>query len=238
MAGAIALTTGGQLLAALQHGFAKIDLELGDIRMLADPEAHLSDNRFNDGKCDPAGRFWAGTMQLNGNKGAGSLYVLHPDLTVSLKISGLSVSNGLAWSPDQSTFYFIDTPTQQVAAYDYDLESGNISNKRIAVSIPPELGKPDGMTIDAEGMLWVALWDGWGVTQWNPETGALLQQYRLPVARVTSCTFGGKDLQDLYITTAKTGLSAEALANQPLAGAVFVIKNTGVKGLPANLFKD
>ncbi|MGV3503426.1 MAG: SMP-30/gluconolactonase/LRE family protein [Adhaeribacter sp.] len=238
LVGAIALTAGGKLIAALQHGFALIDWERRDIQMLSDPEAHLPDNRFNDGKCDPAGRFWAGTMELNGQKGAGNLYLLHPDLSVSHKLSGLSVSNGLAWSPDQSTFYFIDTPTGQVAAFDYDRQSGAIENKRVVVSIPPEMGKPDGMTIDAEGMLWIALWDGWGVGRWDPQSGALLNRISLPVARVTSCTFGGKELQQLYITTAKTGLPAEGLEQQPLAGCVFVVKNLGVKGLPAVLFHD
>jgi sugar lactone lactonase YvrE len=238
MAGAIALTASGRLLAALQHGFALIDWEQGDIQLLSDPEAHLPENRFNDGKCDPGGRFWAGTMPMDGKKGAGNLYLLQPDYSVSHKLDGLGISNGLAWSPDQSTFYFIDTPTNEVAAFDYEGVSGTIKNKRVVITVPPELGKPDGMTIDAEGMLWVALWDGWCVSRWNPHTGELITQISLPVARVTSCTFGGKDLQDLYITTAKTGLSAEALEKQPLAGAVFVVKNLGVKGLPAYVFND
>jgi sugar lactone lactonase YvrE len=232
------LCASGGLVVAFQHGFALVNLETKSIQWLADPEADKPDNRFNDGKCDPAGRFWAGTMSLSGKKGAGSLYALEANHGVVLKIPEVSVSNGLAWSPDQATFYFIDTPSSKITAFDYDNKSGNLSNKRTAVAIPPELGIPDGMTIDAEGMLWVALWNGWGVTRWNPYTGELLQQIKLPVAQVTSCTFGGKELQDLYITTAKTGLSQEELGKQPLAGAVFVFKNIGIKGLPAVLFKD
>jgi sugar lactone lactonase YvrE len=236
--GSFALCTSGRLIASFQNGFAFVDLETEVIQWLTDPEANEPDNRFNDGKCDPRGRFWAGTMSLTGKKSAGSLYALEAGGGAVLKIPGVSVSNGLAWSPDHTKFYFIDSPTNQITAYDYDIETGNLSNKTTAVTIPPEMGKPDGMTIDTEGMLWVALWNGWSVTQWNPHSGELMEQIKLPVAQVTSCTFGGKELGDLYITTAKLGLSDEELDKQPLAGSVFVIKIIGVKGLPAVSFKD
>jgi sugar lactone lactonase YvrE len=236
--GSFALRASAGLVASFQNGFAHVDLETESIQWLTDPEADKPDNRFNDGKCDPAGRFWAGTMSVSGKKSAGSLYALEASGEAVLKIPGVSVSNGLAWSPGHTRFYFIDSPTNQVASYDYDIETGNLSNQKIAVTIPPEMGKPDGMTIDTEGMLWVALWNGWSVTRWNPYTGELLEQIKLPVAQVTSCTFGGKELEDLYITTAKVGLSNEELEKQPLAGSVFVVNNMRVKGLPAVLFKD
>lgn len=236
--GAIALCTSGRLVGALQQGFFYINKDNGQLDFIANPETHLPGNRFNDGKCDPAGRFWAGTMSTTGVSGAGSLYTLEPHGSCSRKVSDVSVSNGMAWSPDASQFYFIDTPTRVVVAYDFDAESGAISNKRIVVRIPENMGKPDGMTIDEEGMLWIALWGGGEVTRWDPATGRLLHQFLLPVTHVSSCTFGGDDLNDLYVTTARVGLNEQALAEQPLAGALFVLKNCGFRGLPANRFKD
>jgi sugar lactone lactonase YvrE len=230
MVGSIAIRSSGILIAALQHGFHEISLEKRTVKQLTDPEAHLPGNRFNDGKCDLAGRFWAGTMSVSDEPGAGKLYMLDKDQTVSVKIENVSCSNGLAWSPDHNIFYYIDTPTQQVVAYDYDLTTGGIRNKRVVIEICQEEGFPDGMTIDEEGMLWIALWDGWKVARYNPYNGELLHQIHLPVARITSCTFGGSNLQDLYITSAKTGLKQEELAQQPLAGCLFVIKNIGVSG--------
>lgn len=235
--GAIALNTKGGLIAALQHGFAAIDLDGKTIRMITNPESHLPNNRFNDGKCDPAGRFWAGTMDdVAGKEGAGNLYVLHQDLSVSVKLENVTCSNGLAWSPDRSTFYYIDTPTRQVVSYGYNWQNGDIYNKNAIITIPAAEGYPDGMTIDAEGMLWIAHWDGWKVSRWDPSKGELLETILLPVSRITSCTFGGEQLEDLYITSASVGLSESQLKEQPLAGALFVIKNVGVKGSPAAYF--
>lgn len=235
--GAIALGTSGRLVGAGQQGFFYIDRSDGRLDFIAHPEAHLPANRFNDGKCDPAGRFWAGTMSTAGVPGAGSLYALEPRGTVSLKIQGVSVSNGLAWSPDGSLFYYIDTPTRVVVAYDFDADSGAIRNKRVVVRIPEEMGKPDGMTIDEEGMLWIALWGGGTVTRWHPATGKLLHHFSLPVTQVSSCTFGGTHLDDLYVTTARVGLEGRALEAQPLAGSLFVLRNCGFRGLKAARFK-
>jgi sugar lactone lactonase YvrE len=236
--GSFALCTSGRVLVGFQNGFAFIDLETGTVEWLIEGEVTKPDTRFNDGKCDAAGRFWTGTMSQSRKSGAGSLYAIEVDKTIVIKIPGVTVSNGLAWSADDARFYFIDTATSQVAAYDYDIGSGSIANKKIAVNIPIEMGKPDGMTIDTEGMLWIALWNGWCVTRWNPYTCKLLQKVVLPVSQVTSCTFGGKELNSLYITTANTGLSDEERIKQPLAGSVFVIENIGCKGLPTTLFKD
>jgi sugar lactone lactonase YvrE len=231
MVGSICLHTSHQLIAALENGFATIDLENEIITHIADPENDLTENRFNDGKCDPAGRFWAGTMNKSGGHPTGNLYMLDRDFSVRKIKSGLHVSNGLAWSVDQNTFYLIDTFQRNVLAFDYDQRTGNLTKEREIIKIPTAMGKPDGMTIDAEGMLWICLWDGWKVTRWDPATGDLLSSFELPASRVTSCTFGGKNLDDMYVTTARVGLPADELSNQPFAGSLFVIKNCGFKGL-------
>jgi len=231
MVGAIALRASGGLIAALQRSFATVDIDKQTLHPIIDPEIHLPDNRFNDGKCDPAGRFWAGTMDyVSGKTGAGSLYTLHTDMSVVTRIQGVSCSNGLVWSADHRVLYYIDTPTRQVVAYDYDIATGGITNKKVVITIPASDGYPDGMTIDTEGMLWVACWDGWKVSRWDPNTGKLLQDISLPASRITSCTFGGPGLKDLYITSAKTGLNAQQLKDQPLAGSLFVMKDSGFAG--------
>ncbi len=236
MVGAVALCTNGQLLAALKTGLAFVKRTNGTVKMMHHPEVHLPGNRFNDGKCDPAGRFWIGTMALSEKQKAGSVYVIEKDFSHSTKIKDVSLSNGMAWSPDHKTFYFIDTPTFEIVAYDYDIETGNISNKRVALTIPKKEGFPDGMTIDTEGMLWIAHWDGWQVARWDPHTGKKLLHISLPAARITSCTFGGDDLQDLYITSASIGLTETQHEQQPLAGSLFVVKNCGFQGMETIAF--
>jgi len=235
--GTIVIAGNGSILAALHHGFAFVDLDTAGVVMITDPESHLPLNRFNDGKCDTKGRLWAGTMSMNDATNMGALYMLDDELKVTKKASDISISNGLAWSPDNKTFYYTDTPTREVWAYDYESETGTIQNKRTILSFNESDGYPDGMTIDAEGMLWIAFWDGWKVERWNPENGELLAAIKLPVSRPTSCTFGGNNLQELYITSARQNLSDAAISAQPLAGALFVVKNTGQKGLPLNYFK-
>ncbi len=237
MVGAIALTDSGGMVAALATGFALLDLEKGTKEMISTPEGHLPNNRFNDGKCDPAGRFWAGTMDMADLPYAGSLYMLGADLEAEKKISGVSCSNGLAWSLDYKTMYFIDSPTRGVRSYEFDVETGAISNEQIAINLTSEPGIPDGMTIDAEGMLWIAFFDGWRVARYDPHTGRHLESVFLPVARVTSCAFGGDRLEDLYVTTARVGLDESDLVKQPLAGSLFVYKNIGPRGLPADKFR-
>jgi sugar lactone lactonase YvrE len=233
MIGSVAVCKNGDLIGAFQYGFGFIDPESGEIKMLTDPEEHLPGNRFNDGKCDPAGRFWAGTMPLSEDSPAGSLYMLANDLSVTKQIGGITISNGLAWSLDHKTLYYIDTPTYQVAAYEFDKSTGNISNKKKIIQIPKEDGYPDGMTIDNEGMLWIAHWNGWQITRWDPATGKKIYQIALPVAKVTSCTFGGDTLEDLYITTASIDLTKDDLQKQRLAGSLFVVRNCGFKGIEA-----
>ncbi|RFM26795.1 SMP-30/gluconolactonase/LRE family protein [Deminuibacter soli] len=236
--GAVAVCTNGDFVAALQQGLGFINRDTGAIKMIDAPECHLPNNRFNDGKCDPAGRFWAGTVSLSEQPGAGSIYMLDNNLQIVKKIKHLTIPNGMAWSADARTFYYIDTPAYAVTACDYDDATGDISARRVVIRIPEKDGAPDGMTIDSEGMLWIAHWDGWQVTRWNPQTGEQLHRVALPVARVTSCTFGGENLGDLYITTARKGLSESDLAAQPLAGSLFVVPDCGFTGVAAALFHE
>ena len=166
---------------------------------------------------------------MNEEPNAGSLYAFENNI-VQKKIENVTISNGLAWSIDHKTMYYIDTPTFEVVAYKFEKKIGCISDRQVALKIPIEDGFPDGMTIDDEGMLWIAHWDGWQVTRWNPNTGKKLLCIKLPASKITSCTFGGKDLTDLFITSAYVGLSEDELKAQPLAGSLFMIRNCGFKG--------
>ena len=238
MIGAIVISDNGNYLAAMKDGFGYVNRKTGKVDMITNPEKDLPENRFNDGKCDPLGRFWAGTMPIAEDKSSGSLYVLDASLNVGKKESNISISNGLAWSLDHKTLYFIDSPTRKVVAYDYDKDNGELTNKRTVITIAEEDGFPDGMTIDNEGMLWVAHWGGWQVARYDPGTGKKLLSITMPVAQVTSCAFGGETMEDLYITSARKGLSELELEKQPLAGSLFVVRKCGHKGLPAYPFKS
>jgi sugar lactone lactonase YvrE len=187
-------------------------------------------NRFNDGKCDPAGRFLAGTMAMNESDPTGALYSFDGKQVTKL-FDGVTISNGLTWSPDHKTFYYIDTPTRKVQAFDYDLTTGQIANPRIAIQVPASLGWPDGMTSDTDGNLWIALWGGAQVSKWNPQTGQLLEQIPVPALQTSSCIFGGKDMNELYITSARKGMSEENLKQYPLSGGLFKVE-TKVTGMP------
>ncbi len=234
--GSAAVRASGGLVAAMKSGFAAIDPASGAITPIADAESHLPGNRFNDGKCDPAGRFWAGSLALDEDhgEGLGNLYCLDADRQVHLKAPGVWISNGLAWTRDARTMYYIDSPKQCVVAYDYDNATGAIAHPRVVIDVPAsEMGYPDGMTIDEEGMLWIAHWDGGHVCRWDPQTGRELAEIRVPVSRPTSCIFGGEDFATLYITSARTRLAPDVLAGQPLAGSIFSCR-PGVRGLPMN----
>ncbi len=231
MVGAAVICSDGNFLAALKNGFGFVNRGTSEVTMITNPESHIPGNRFNDGKCGPDGRFWAGTMSHADEPEKGSLFVFDKDYLVTKKISKVSISNGMAWSLDHKIFYYIDTPTYTVVAYNYDKSTGEINEKRVVINIPKKDGSPDGMTIDSEGMLWVAHWDGWQITRWDPSNGNKLLSIPFPAARITSCAFGGDGLQDLYITSARTGLNDVELASQPLAGSLFVIKNIGYTGV-------
>lgn len=233
--GAVALRNKGGLVLALKSGFAFFDTGDREVKPITDPEAGLDNNRFNDGKCDPFGRFWAGTMAYNLQKGAASLYSLNPDLSVDKKISGVTISNGTAWNTDDDIFYYIDTPERAVYAFDYEKESGEIKNRRVVKVLEEGEGFPDGMTIDTENMLWIALYNGSKVIRVDPVSGDRLLEIPLPVPKVTSCTFGGGDLDELYITTAREHMSDDDIEKAPLSGSLFKAK-VSFRGKPAFRF--
>ena len=189
--------------------------------------------RCNDGKCDPAGRLWIGTMAYDGNPEEGTLYSVEPSGEISVQIGSVSISNGIVWSADRSTMYYIDTPTRQVCRYRYDEASGRISFEEVSIIVPEAWGSPDGMTIDRNGKLWIAHWGGEGVYQWDPDSGELIRRIAVPVPNVTSCAFGGENLDTLYITTA--ACSPADSTRYPLSGNLFVCK-PGVKGVKAHFF--
>jgi len=231
--------TGG-LVIGLRSGFATIDFapaagEPLKLRAFLNPEPDLPGNRFNNGKCDPAGRFLAGSMDDAEIEPSGSLYSLSPNGQVKTLLTGTCIANGLAWSPDYLTFYFINTPNRTVMAYDYDLATGAIANPRLVISVPPALGWPDGMTSDTQGQLWVAIWGGAKLTRWNPASGQLLEEIPFPELNVSSCAFGGPHLTDLYVTNAPKEMHAEQLAKYPLSGGLFRIR-TDIEGLPTFSF--
>lgn len=214
----------GKLILGLDRTLVRYDWETEEIEQLCEVEEDLPLNRFNDGKVDPKGRIWIGTLCTKFTEGAGSLYRIGSDLQPEVQLKNLTISNGMAWTADKETFYFIDTPTRQIQELNFELDSGEISFRRVAVSIPEGLGFPDGMTIDQEGMLWVAHYGGSGVYRWNPRTGKLLDKIELPVPQVTSCCFGGENMDLLLITTAQENMSAEDLKKYPKSGDIFLVK--------------
>jgi L-arabinonolactonase len=221
----------GGLVMATQKGFALWDFETQTPRFVAGSDPGRPDTRFNDGAVDPQGRFWAGTI---GPEGTCNLYRLDPDLTVYTMETGITVSNGIGWSPDQRTLYFTDSPRKVIYAYDFDPATGEIGNRRRFISTPDEAGVPDGLAVDSEGFIWSARWDGWKITRYDPD-GRAEREMRMPVQRPTSCAFGGPELDELYITSASTGLETAARERQLLAGGVFRLR-AEVKGLPEPKF--
>lgn len=225
-----------EVVLTLENGFYLLNLETEILSNLHELEGHLPNNRFNDGKCDAKGRFWAGTMDKFYAKEKGGLYCLDTDITVKRKLGSVSISNGLTWSFDNQFMYFIDTLTKKVVQYNFNIHSGEIDTPTEVINFSGVEGLPDGMTIDEEGMLWIAHWGGSKVSRWDPKKGNQLMEIIIPAINVTSCTFGGEDLSELYITTARTGLAAKHLRQYPFSGGVFKIK-TGVKGSPSYSFK-
>lgn len=228
--GAVAPAIGGGYVLAAGPGFLFID-EDGSVHELAQPEVGRTDVRMNDGACDPQGRFWGGTMAYDESPGAGVLYRLELDGRCSTVLTGLTISNGIGWSPDGATMYLNDSGTGCVDAFRFDGPAGAISDRRTLVRIDQPGVVPDGLTVDEEGGIWVALWNGAAVHRYAPD-GSLLESVQLPVDRPTSCAFGGPDRDTLFVTTARTDLDEEALARQPQAGRVFAIDGLGARGLP------
>ena len=225
-----------EALIALIDGIYSMNLQTGKTTLFSDMKDALIDCRLNDGKCDPSGRLWVGSMHWQQEKGKAKLFTVKNDGAVVTKIDSVTISNGIVWTKDKKTMYYIDTPTSQIKAYDYNNTTGDISNERVVVEIPENLGFPDGMTIDSEDMVWVGMWNGNAVIRFNPKTGKLLQKIEVPAHNVTSCAFGGENLETLYITSAKLDMTEEELEKYPLAGSVFKI-NPGVKGVKSNFFK-
>jgi D-xylonolactonase len=226
--GSLAPRASGGFIAGTDQGIATIDLESGRFEVVDQPEADLPDNRFNDGKVDRGGRFWAGTMDDTEKAAAGSLYRIGPDLRPTRVDDGYKVTNGPAFSPSGDRMYHNDSARKVTYVFDLDGD-GNAANRRLFATYGADEGYPDGMTVDAEACLWIAFWDGWCVHRFSPDAD-LLQTIEMPVARPTSCAFGGPGLDRLYITSASMGLDEAARSVQPRAGGLFMT-SPGVRGL-------
>jgi len=221
------------LLLAVADGLLQFNINKNAFERKLFFKETLTTNRTNDGGCDASGRLWLGTMDSNCAAGAGKLYCIENDLTIKEKIAPTTISNGLCWSFNEDIFYYIDSSTYKVDAYFFNTETANIIFEKTVIKIPEHLGMPDGMAIDKEGMLWIASWGGFAVNRWNPATGELLEVIELPVPNVTCCAFGGQQMNQLFITTAKSGLSEAELTKYPLSGSVFVA-GTAVAGIEKN----
>jgi sugar lactone lactonase YvrE len=233
--GSVVLTENDLILLGLRSGIGCLNPSTGSVVILVNPERDKPHTRLNDGKCDPQGRFWVGSICEGEPKFDGGLYCLNPDLSVVKKLSNIQCSNGLVWTSDTQTFYYIDTPTQEIWGFCYDAATASLSEKQVVARIPSELGHPDGMTIDTENHLWVALWNGGRVVRVNPSNGRIELEIPVPARNVTSVAFGGRNLDELFITTAQAGKSYEARQEQPLAGSLFHIK-LPYRGFPAKRF--
>jgi len=232
---AVAPRASGGLVMALQEGYAALDPESGRVELIAPVGKGGAPGRMNDGKCDSAGRFWAGTMAFSPKPGSATLYRLERDHSVTKVLPDVTIPNGPAWSLDNRAMYFNPGATGGVDAYDFDPATGALSNRRPFVSIPSEVGVPDGLTVDAEDHVWVAVWGGWAVHRYTPD-GRLERAVKLPVAHVSCPAFGGPTLTDLYITTSTEGLSDAERRAQPHAGSLFRYR-PGVRGVPPHAYQ-
>ncbi|MGB6975888.1 MAG: SMP-30/gluconolactonase/LRE family protein [Gammaproteobacteria bacterium] len=230
----IGLRAEGGFIAAWKSGFGTIELPSGKFNKLTLSLSAAQGTMFNDGKVDHQGRFWAGTKDLLEQKMLGSLYCLSPDGLIKELDHGFTVSNGIAWSLDNKTLYFTDSPARTIYQYDFNPATGDISNRRVFVTVANDAGYPDGLTIDSEGYLWGAHWGGWRVTRYKP-TGQVDRVVEMPVEQPTSCCFGGEDLDILFVTSASRDLTPAQLARGRQAGGLFTL-HPGVKGLPEPLF--
>ena len=235
MVGTVACASNGNLFLGLQNEIAELDPATGHVHTLAALEADLPDNRCNDGKCDPAGRFWVGTINMESKPGAGSLYCVDTEYQITKVLGGLTVANGMAWSPRGDAMYFIDSHHRNVMRYDFDPATTELRNARVILKGENEDEVPDGVCVDEEGMLWIGFYGGYRVGRYDPATGKHLADVNVPAPNVTSCCFGGQDLKTLYIATARQGLPAEQLKEFPLSGSLFTYE-TDIAGIPTNIF--
>jgi len=230
--GAVCLRRAGGYVVALRDGVAALT-QAGDLTFIAEVEADLATNRCNDAKCDQAGRLWVGTMRFDERPG-GTLYRIDAHHSVTTVVTGLGLSNGLGWSPDGALMYLIDSLSGGLDVFDFEPRSADPGGRRRFASFDSSEGFADGMTVDSEGFVWVALYGGGAVRRYSP-SGELTLVIEVPVSQPTSCTFGGVDLRDLYITTATQRLSPAGVAAEPGAGGLFRCR-PGVEGLRADEF--
>jgi len=235
--GSLGLGAGGGLVLAVRDGFAMVHVGSERVDRIIQVEMQATNRRMNDGRCDPAGRFWAGTMDWDHAPHAGSLYrleVTDGEPQVTRVLGDLTISNGIDWSPNGQIMYFVDSATQRIDMFDFDVASGSLANRRVFVSISPREGLPDGLVVDGDGGVWVALFGAGRMRRYGPQ-GGLDLEISLPVSLVTSAAFGGPEFADLYITSARHRLDAAQLESQPHAGSLFVCR-PGPTGRPAHLF--
>ena len=223
------------LISCMQNGIYYVDIEYKKMELISDIERDIKNNRLNDGKCDSSGRLWFGSMSMTANQEnrkfetTGSFYNFIKDFVVTKLFNCVGISNGIAWNEDETIMYYIDSMSGSVVSFDFDLDKGLVNNKKIIIEIDKADGFPDGMAIDLEGMLWVAHYGGFQVSRWNPKTGKKINKIKMPVPNVTSCAFGGENLDELFITTAREGLKEEILIKYPYSGGLFKAL-PGVKG--------
>ncbi len=221
-----------EAMVALEDGVYTVNLESKEVQLFSSVHDTEVPSRFNDGKVDPNGNLWVGSMPFSQDTATGKLYRFKPDGDSEIMHRNIGISNGIVWTKDHSTMYFIDTKKGNIRAFDYDVNDSSISNERVAVVVPEELGFPDGMTIDENDQLWVGLWNGGIVAHYDPKSGKLLSKVEVPAHNVTACAFGGENFDQLYITTASVDMTNEEKEKYPLAGSVFVV-TPGVKGVKA-----
>jgi L-arabinonolactonase len=231
---ALGLRQGGGAIVSLRSSLATFDFRTGEVTKLPGEILPHPDMRFNDGRCDRRGRFWVGSLHEARQPETASLYRFDPDGRRTEMLTGITVSNGLAWSLDNRVMYFADSWTRTIFSFDFDLDSGSLHNQRVFVRLPEAAGVPDGATVDAEGFLWSATFDGGCVTRYAPD-GRTDRVIKVPVQRPTSCIFGGEDLSILYVTSASMGLTEQQRIEAPLAGGLFAV-DAGVRGLPEPQF--
>lgn len=236
LAGAYALRADGKLIVALKGRLCVFDPETGALETLFAIEPNLNDNRPNEGRCDPQGRFWFGTMVDLARYVGGALYRVERGAKPTRVLGEIHIPNSLCWGPDGKVMYFSDSPTGEIRAFDFDAASGNLTNGRVHVALNAAPGMPDGSTIDTDGYLWNARHGAGCIARFDP-TGRLDTLVELPVSQVTACTFGGDDLNVLYVTSARQRLSDDELAKAPLSGALFSVQ-TQFRGLPENLCQE
>jgi len=223
------------MVVALKNGIHFFDTATNQLSQIHNPEPDLPENRFNEGKCDPRGRFFAGTMnEVIRGKPSGSLYRLASDRTLDLIFPSITVPNGLAWSPEGTIMYFADTRRHVIYAFDYDLDEGTPHNRRVFVDLSSYEGLPDGATVDSEGCLWSAVFSGGRIVRYTPK-GKTDRVIGFPVTQINSLTFGGSDMRTLFVISSKHLLNDAGLASQPLAGNIFAV-DPGIKGIVDSRF--